>query len=128
MRMDTGWLCPVVLLCWELWQAPSDAAPRATRGLTCHPACLLPAGYQYRRTYQAFLDNFWQLLPAVRQSNSPADKRAAALLRAAGISDYKLGHTKVFLRWAARTAAPVALTACLRACLPACLPCVCVRP
>jgi hypothetical protein len=98
-------------------QATNIVTP--TMPLTCSPLPP-PAGYQYRRTYQAFLDNFWQLLPAVRQSASPADKRTAALLRAAGISDFKLGTTKVFLRWVwGGWLEDVVLR--LPACLPACL-------
>jgi myosin heavy subunit len=56
------------------------------------------AGYQYRRHYAAFLDNFWQLLPSVRDGSAPAQERATSLLQRAGISDFKLGTTKVFLR------------------------------
>ncbi len=66
------------------------------------PPPLCPAGYQYRRQYAAFLDNFWQLLPSVRNGAAPGDQRAAALLQRAGITDFKLGTTKVFLRWGPR--------------------------
>lgn len=53
------------------------------------------AGYPFRRTFQAFVDSYWQLFPSCRMTNGGLRQAVEGIVQAAGISDFQIGKTKV---------------------------------